>query len=180
MEIKETGIEGLVLIASTIYRDDRGSFMETYHREKLRALGIDREFVQDNLSRSVRGVIRGLHFQRKPHSQAKLIRVSEGVIFDVAVDLRRDSPTFGQWYGAELSSENNLQLMIPWGFAHGFSVISPRATVHYKCDALYHPRAEGGIRFNDPDLAIDWKVDPGKAIVSDKDKELPFFKELEL
>jgi len=180
MKLRETGIEGLVIIESTIYRDDRGSFMETYHRDKLKELGIEREFVQDNLSRSVQGVIRGPHFQRKPYSQAKLIRVAEGVVYDVAVDLRKDSATFGQWYGAELSSDNNLQLLIPWGFAHGFSVLSPRATVHYKCDAIYHPEAERGILYNDPELAIDWKVAPGKAIVSDKDQQLPNFKDLEL
>jgi len=149
--------------------------MESFHRDKLRELGIEREFVQDNLSRSVKGVIRGLHFQRKPHSQAKLIRVAEGRIFDVAVDLREESPTFGQWYGAELNSENNLQLLVPWGFAHGFSVLSETATVQYKCDAFYHPKAEGGLRFDDPGLKIDWQVDPAEAIVSEKDRQLPLF-----
>ncbi len=154
--------------------------MESFHRDKLKELGIETVFVQDNLSRSVRSVIRGLHFQRKPHSQAKLIRVAEGRIFDVAVDLRKDSATFGQWYGAELNSENNYQLLIPWGFAHGFSVLSEAATVHYKCDALYQPEAEGGIRFDDPCLNIKWQVEPGQAIVSEKDKQLPLFNKEEI
>ncbi len=171
-------MEGLLVIEPNVYRDSRGYFLETYHRSRLESLGIGREFIQDNQSRSVHGVIRGLHFQREPHAQAKLIRVTEGTIFDVAVDIRKGSPTFGLWYGLELSAENQLQLLIPDGFAHGFSVLSGHATVFYKCDAYYHPESESGIRFDDPDLRIDWKIDPVSAVISEKDRRLPLFKDL--
>lgn len=178
MKVTRTNLDGLLIIAPKVYRDPRGYFTETYHRSRLEALGIRREFIQDNQSRSAYGVIRGLHFQRDPHAQAKLIRVTEGTILDVAVDLRKGSPTFGQWLGMELSAENHLQLLIPPGFAHGFSVLSGHATVFYKCDAYYHPASESGIRYDDPDLLIDWKIDPAEAVISDKDRALPLLKDL--
>jgi len=178
MIIRETGIEGLVIVEPEVHGDQRGYFMETYHQAGLEALGIRHHFVQDNQSRSLYGVIRGLHFQKEPHAQTKLVRVTEGVIYDVALDIRPASPTFGQWYGTELSAENHHQLLVPRGFAHGFSVLSAHATLLYKCDAYYHPGSESGIRFDDPDLRIDWKIHPEKAIVSGKDRELPYFREI--
>lgn len=178
MKIRETGIEGLRIIDPVVHRDSRGYFLESYHQEKLKALGIDFNFIQDNQSRSVEDVIRGLHFQKPPFAQTKLVRVTEGSIYDVAVDLRKDSKTYGSWYGIELSIENHLQLLIPKGFAHGFSVLSPHATILYKCDAVYNPASESGIRFDDPKLHIDWKVDPSKALISEKDLILPYLKDL--
>jgi dTDP-4-dehydrorhamnose 3,5-epimerase len=178
MKVTRTDIEGLIIIKPEIFRDTRGYFLETYHKTRLEAMGIRREFIQDNQSRSAHGVIRGLHFQRAPHSQAKLIRVTEGTIYDVAVDIRAGSPTFGNWFGLEISADNHLQLLIPEGFAHGFSVISDHATVFYKCDAYYHPESESGIRYNDPDLGIDWRIDPDDVVVSQKDLALPLFKDL--
>lgn len=178
MELRETGIGGLIIVEPMVHGDQRGYFMETYHQNRLDKQGIRHRFVQDNESRSVYGVIRGLHFQKDPHAQAKLIRVTEGAIYDVAVDIRPSSPTFGKWYGIELSKENHLQLLVPRGFAHGFSVLSEHATLFYKCDAYYHPESESGIRYDDPDLQIDWKVSTAEAIVSPKDRHLPYFKEL--
>lgn len=178
MKVTSTHIEGLLIIEPKVYSDDRGYFFETYHQSRLKSLGIDCEFVQDNQSRSIQGVIRGLHFQREPHAQTKLIRVTEGSIYDIAVDIRPGSPTYGRWFGLEISAENYLQLLIPGGFAHGFSVLSPYATVFYKCDAYYHPESESGIRFNDPDLGIDWKTEHKAAIVSEKDLALPLLRDL--
>ena len=178
MKIRETGIEGLKIIDPRVHRDSRGYFLESYHKGKLEALGIDCHFIQDNQSRSVKGVIRGLHFQKAPFAQTKLVRVTEGLIYDIAVDLREDSETFGAWYGIELSIENHLQLLIPKGFAHGFSVLSPHATILYKCDEVYHPESESGIRFDDPELHIDWKMDTATAIISEKDRILPYLKDL--
>jgi dTDP-4-dehydrorhamnose 3,5-epimerase len=177
MEIRETDIEGLLVLVPRVYQDARGYFFESYHRDLLRARGIDLEFVQDNQSRSTGGVIRGLHYQKGPWAQTKLVRVTEGSIWDVAVDLRKESPTFGHWFGIELTADNFLQLLIPKGFAHGFSVLSEQATLYYKCDAYYHPPSESGIRFNDPDLGIDWKIEPGRAIISEKDRGLPLMKQ---
>ena len=173
MKVIETGIPGLVIIEPKVFEDDRGYFFESYHEEKLSAQGIKTRFVQDNQSKSSYGVIRGLHYQLNPHAQTKLVRCLEGVIYDVAVDVRKGSPTFGKWFGVELSADNKKQLYIPQGFAHGFSVLSPTAIVFYKCDNLYSPGSEGGILYNDQDLAIDWRVDPAKAILSPKDKLLP-------
>jgi len=173
MEVRETGIEGLYVLEPRVFKDSRGYFFESYHRDLLKDLGWDFEFVQDNQSRSAHGVIRGLHYQNEPHAQTKLVRVIEGTIFDVAVDLRKDSPTYALWFGVELSAENHLQLLIPQGFAHGFSVLTTHATLYYKCDNYYHPESESGIRFDDPQLAIDWKIDPGRRIISEKDKALP-------
>ena len=178
MKIHRTHIAGLLILEPRLFRDARGYFYESYHRGELEGLGISQEFVQDNQSRSVKGVIRGLHFQRAPHTQTKLVRVTEGLIYDVAVDLRKGSAHFGQWYGVELSNENHLQLLIPKGFAHGFSVLSEHATIQYKCDAYYHPESDAGILLSDPDLQIDWKVDPDQAIISDKDRGLPLLKEI--
>ena len=177
MKTRETGIEGLLIIEPKVYRDERGYFLESYHQERLNALGISHLFIQDNQSRSVRGVIRGLHYQEEPYAQTKLVRVTEGTIYDVAVDLREGSDTYGSWFGIELSINNHLQLLIPKGFAHGFSVLSEHATILYKCDTNYHPESESGIRFDDPDLKIEWKVDLASAVISEKDKVLPYLKE---
>ena len=180
MTIKETGIEGLLILEPKIYKDPRGYFLESYHHEKLANYGIDYKFIQDNQSRSTLGVIRGLHYQKQPHAQTKLVRVTEGAIFDVAVDIRPGSPTYGKWYGLEISADNFLQFLIPGGFAHGLSVLTDHATVLYKCDQYYHPESESGIRFDDPDLQIDWKIDPEKAIVSEKDSKLPYLNQLKI
>ena len=178
MKVKETDIEGLLVVEPRIFQDPRGYFYESYHQEQLEQHGQKYTFVQDNQSRSVYGVIRGLHYQKKPHAQAKLVRVTEGAILDVALDIRPGSPSYGQWFAIELSAENFLQLLIPEGFAHGFSVLSNHATLQYKCTQYYHPESEAGIRYDDPDLKINWKVDPEKAIVSDKDRMLPYLKQL--
>lgn len=178
MIVKETAIKGLLVLEPRVFKDPRGFFYESYHKERLSGLGVENEFIQDNQSRSSFGVIRGLHYQKEPYAQAKLVRVTEGAIFDVAVDLRSGSPTYGKWYGVEITAENFLQLMIPAGFAHGLSVLSDHATVIYKCDQYYHPESESGIRFDDPDLQIDWKIDPDLAIVSEKDRILPYLKQL--
>lgn len=173
MKIHKTAIEGVLVIEPSVFEDARGYFYESYNESVFQKAGIDIRFVQDNQSRSDYGVVRGLHMQRAPHSQTKLLRVLEGTVFDVALDLRRDSPTFGSWYGLELSAENRLQLLIPKGFCHGFSVLSEHATVFYKCDALYHKESETGIRYNDPDLNIDWKVPQERIVVSEKDSQQP-------
>ena len=178
MNIRKTNMEGLIILEPVVFKDARGYFFESFHFQKLQDHGISFNFIQDNQSRSSFGVIRGLHFQREPWAQAKLIRVIEGRVFDVAVDLRSSSPTFGLWYGLEISAENHLQLLIPAGFAHGFSVLSKYATVFYKCDAYYHPPSESGIRYDDPDLKIDWKLDLKKAVISEKDRNLPQLKNL--
>ncbi|MHA7108591.1 dTDP-4-dehydrorhamnose 3,5-epimerase [Sunxiuqinia elliptica] len=170
MEITTTPIAGLLVITPKVFRDDRGYFLETFNIKKLEEAGINTSFVQDNESKSTQGVIRGLHYQLNPYAQGKLVRAIEGTVYDVAVDLRKDSPTFGQWYGVELSGENKKQFYIPRGFAHGFSVLSETAVFAYKCDAYYHPEAERGIRFDDPELNVDWKVDVQKAVVSAKDE----------
>lgn len=178
MTIRETGIEGLLLLEPRVFTDARGSFQESYHRQRFHELGVEMEFIQDNQSHSVFGVIRGLHFQRPPHQQTKLVRVTSGTVYDVAVDIRPGSATYGKWFGIELSGENHLQLLVPEGFAHGFSVLSDEATVFYKCDAYYHPTSESGIRYDDPDLDIDWKLGPADGIISEKDRQLPYFKDL--
>lgn len=179
MEITTTPIAGLLVITPKVFRDDRGYFLETFNIKKLEEAGINTSFVQDNESKSTQGVIRGLHYQLNPYAQGKLVRVIAGTVYDVAVDLRKDSPTFGQWYGVELSGENKKQFYIPRGFAHGFSVLSETAVFAYKCDAYYHPEAERGIRFDDPELNVDWKVDVQKAVVSAKDEANVSFAEAE-
>lgn len=173
--VVELEIPGLIAIAPAAYPDARGSFMETYSRKRYAAFGIGCEFVQDNVSRSKRGVIRGLHYQLK-NPQAKLIQVIEGAIFDVAVDIRKASPTFGQWAGIELSAENRKQLFIPAGFAHGFSVLGEGAVVHYKCSDFYTPGDEYGVHYADPALGINWRVDA--PVVSGKDEANPLLKDI--
>lgn len=179
MEIVKTGIEGLVVVKPQVFGDARGYFFETYNEKRYRDAGIDYTFVQDNISSSQYGVVRGLHFQKPPYSQAKLVQVVVGSVLDVAVDLRSDSPTYGKWFSVELTSENHWQFMIPRGFAHGFSVLSDTAVFTYQCDNLYNPASEGGIRFDDPQLNIDWRIDLNKAITSDKDTKHPFLSELD-
>ncbi len=180
MNVIKTTIDDLVIVEPTLFNDSRGYFFESYNEKKLYALGIQTKFVQDNQSRSCYGVIRGLHYQLNPHAQSKLVRVLSGKILDVCVDLREDSPSYGQHEAIILSSENQRQLFIPRGFAHGFSVLSDEAVVLYKADACYHPESERGIAFDDPSLKIAWQVDPGKRLVSDKDKVHPTLAEAEL
>lgn len=175
----DTSIEGVKVVDVKLYGDARGGFMETYRKENFVAGGINASFVQDNQSYSVQGVLRGLHFQIE-HPQAKLVRVISGTVFDVAVDLREGSQTWGQWEGVVLSAENRRQFFIPRGFAHGFLVLSDTAEFCYKCDDIYHPGDEGGIMWNDPELGIEWPaflgektLDPAKVILSDKDKIHP-------
>lgn len=166
-----TKIKGVYVIEPTVFGDNRGYFMETYNGQDFRDAGLHYTFVQDNQSASVKGVLRGLHFQ-KTHPQAKLVRVLTGEVFDVAVDLRKDSVTYGQWVGEVLSGENKRQLMIPRGFAHGFLVLSDYAEFAYKCDDFYHPEDEGGIIWNDPDINIQWPLTEGLRL-SEKDLKLP-------
>ena len=175
MKFSPTGFEGLIQIEPVSYSDSRGYFFEAFNEKVLHAHGIKNRFVQDNQSHSVFGVIRGMHYQLDPHAQVKLVRVLQGRILDVALDIRKGSPTFGRAYTVELSSENRIQLLIPAGFAHGFSVLSTTADVLYKCDHGYNREAEGGILYNDPALKIDWKIDRGNEIVSDKDRVNPMF-----
>jgi len=166
MKFHTTSLAGVLVVEPQLFRDSRGFFMETYHQSKFAAAGINSEFVQDNHSYSAAGVLRGLHYQHE-HPQGKLVRAIRGSVFDVAVDLRKSSRTFGQWFGTELSAENHRQLYIPTGFAHGFAVLSPDAEVVYKATDVYHPGDEYTIAWNDPDLNITWpSVNP---VVSDKD-----------
>nr|WP_237702072.1 dTDP-4-dehydrorhamnose 3,5-epimerase [Thermococcus sp. AM4] len=174
-EFKRLEIPDVILIKPKVFGDERGFFMETYKKPDFESAGIKGEFVQDNHSRSRYGVLRGLHFQREPYAQAKIVRVVRGVIYDVAVDLRKNSPTFGKWVGVILSEFNKWQLYIPRGFAHGFLVLSDVADVIYKVDNVYAPDYEGGIIWNDPELDIDWPVD--EPIVSEKDRKLPTLRE---
>lgn len=167
----ETRIPGVYIIDVKTYGDHRGYFMETYKKADFDKAGLVYDFVQDNQSASRKGVLRGLHFQ-KQFPQAKLVRVLRGEVFDVAVDLRKDSPTYGQWVGALLTADNHRQFMIPRGFAHGFVVMSDEAEFAYKCDELYHPEDEGGIAWNDPEVGIDWGFD-GEVILSQKDQNNP-------
>ncbi len=180
-----TALEGVFVVEPTVFRDARGTFSEVFsEREFARLTGLagssgwSGRFVQDNESVSRPGVVRGLHFQKEPHAQAKLVRVAAGAILDVAVDMRRLSPTFGKWVAVELSAENGRQLFIPRGFAHGFSVVGEAdASVIYKVDGYYAPESDGGVRWNDPALGIDWGVATREAVVSDKDAALPLFAE---
>lgn len=177
MLIEKTPIDGLFVLTPKVFDDNRGYFLETFHTEKYKQVGINTVFVQDNESRSARGVVRGLHYQIGEAAQAKLLRVVEGVIWDVAVDIRPGSPTFGQWFGVELSAENKKQFFVPRGFAHGFSVLSETATLCYKCDNYYNPKAERGILYDDTDLNVDWKISESERILSEKDlTNVPFRK----
>ncbi|HPT65753.1 MAG TPA: dTDP-4-dehydrorhamnose 3,5-epimerase [Candidatus Woesebacteria bacterium] len=177
-EFIKTKIEGLIIVKPTVFTDDRGFFMETYSKKIFAENGIDVEFVQDNHSQSTKGVLRGLHFQKPPFSQDKLIRCTRGEVFDVAVDLRSNSPTFGQWEGVTLSAENKNMFFIPKGFAHGFLVLSDVADFQYKCSAFYNKESESGLLWNDPDIAIDWPKLESEFILSDKDKLWPSFSEI--
>lgn len=179
MPFIETGFPGLLVFEPVVHEDRRGYFFESYNEKVFNAKGILVKFVQDNQSSSEYGVIRGLHYQLQPYAQCKLIRVLSGKILDVVVDIRKGSPTFGKSYSLELSSENRKQLFIPHGFAHGFSVLSQQAEVFYKCDAFYNRESEGGIRYNDPSLNIDWMIPVAQAIVSEKDKQNPLFADCE-
>jgi len=177
MKIIETGFEGLVVIQPKVFSDARGYFFESYKLETFLKAGISFNPVQDNESKSVKGVIRGLHYQLKPFEQAKLIRVVTGKIYDVAVDLRKGSQTYGKWYGIELDSENKTQLFIPGGFAHGFSVLSDTAVIQYKCDNIYNSQHERGIALTDLFLNINWKLGVENPIISEKDMRHPLFED---
>ncbi len=176
MKILETTLKDCYIIEPTIFEDERGYFFEKFNEKKFEDLtGMNGHFVQDNISKSSYGVLRGLHLQKGEHAQAKLVSCLEGKVFDVAVDLRADSPTFGKWFGVELTPENKLQLYVPRGFGHGFSVLSETAIFSYKCDNFYNKESEGSVIWNDPDLNIDWKLPLDIVKLSDKDRILPPF-----
>lgn len=180
MEVIKTEIGGVVIIEPKIFGDERGYFFESFNAaEFARKVGVNTVFVQDNESKSKYGVLRGLHFQKGEFAQSKLVRVVEGRVIDVAVDIRRGSPTFGKHVAVELSKENKRQLFIPRGFAHGFAVLSEEAVFQYKCDNLYAPDHEGAIAWNDPKIGIDWQIRPEDAILSEKDKKHPTLDEAE-
>lgn len=181
MQLIKTKIEDLYIIEPDVFSDSRGYFFESYTKRKLDSLISENyTFVQDNESRSSYGVLRGLHYQLAPYSQTKLVRVIQGSVYDVAVDIRKSSPTFGQWVGVELTGENKKQFLIPKGFAHGFVVLSETAVFAYKCDEYYNPKAEKGIIFDDPALGIDWKIEPADMIIADKDRKWPVLAEAEM
>lgn len=177
MEVVRAPLEGVLLIKPKIWGDARGFFVETWQQDRYAAAGIPAAFVQDNHSRSRKHILRGLHFQKK-FPQGKLVSVSLGEVFDVVVDIRPDSPTRGQWYGATLTSENQHQLWIPPGMAHGFCVLSDVAHFHYKCTEFYHPEDEGSIRWNDPDIAVAWPIT--EPLVSEKDANAPFWRDIKV
>ena len=180
MKVYDVKLKDVKIIESDVFKDERGFFMESYSDEKYKKLGIDFNFVQDNHSLSVEaGVIRGLHFQRGDAAQTKLIRVVTGEVLDVVVDLRKGSPTYGQWESFILSEHNRRQLLVPRGFAHGFATLTPNVNFMYKCDNYYNAEADTGIAFDDNDLGIDWQIDISKAIISEKDRKLLTFKEFE-
>ncbi|MDD6253641.1 MAG: dTDP-4-dehydrorhamnose 3,5-epimerase [Candidatus Cryptobacteroides sp.] len=180
MNIIRTDIDGPVIIEPRLFTDGRGYFFESFSLRDFKDAVADVDFVQDNESRSVYGVVRGLHFQKAPYSQAKLVRVVKGAVLDVAVDIRPDSPSFGKHIAVELTEENHRQLFIPGGFAHGFSVLSDEVVFQYKCDNYYAPSSEGGISFDDPDLGIDWRIPSDRIILSEKDRHHPRLKEIHL
>ncbi len=177
MKIIETGFKDLVVIKPTIFTDSRGYFFESFNKAAFNDAGLLFSPVQDNESKSSRGVIRGLHYQLKPSDQSKLIRVVTGKIFDVALDIRKDSKTYGKWFGIELDSETKDQVLIPKGFAHGFSVLSEIAVIQYKCDNVYSPENERGINLSDPYLDINWKLGSSAPLISEKDLKHPMFKD---
>jgi dTDP-4-dehydrorhamnose 3,5-epimerase len=170
-----TPIPGLLVFEPQVWADERGYFFEAFNAQTFKAAGIEANFVQDNQARSTFGVLRGLHYQLDSFAQAKLVRVLEGEVLDVVVDIRPQSPTYGQSYSIRLSAENKKQLFVPKGFAHGYVVLSPTAEFFYKCDNLYSKAHEGGIHYNDPQLQIDWEIDLNEAILSEKDQVLPYF-----
>ena len=176
MEIIETKIPDLVIIKPAVFKDDRGYFFESYNKEKFLSKGIDQNFVQDNESKSMKGVLRGLHFQKRPYSQGKLVRVMKGAVLDVAVDIRKNSPTYGQWESIVLTDDNKFMYWIPPGFAHGFVTLEDNTVFFYKCTNVYNKESEGSLLWNDPTLNINWGdiTDP---ILSEKDREAPLFKD---
>jgi dTDP-4-dehydrorhamnose 3,5-epimerase len=180
MKIIETPLPGLLIVEPQVFEDSRGYFFESYQHQRYIDAGIESNFIQDNESKSTRGVVRGLHYQLNPFSQAKLARVVQGTVFDVAVDMRKGSPTFGQWYGLELNSNSKRQLFVPRGFAHGFSVLSETAIFTYKCDNTYNRDTERAINAFDPKLGIDWQLDRLEWKVSEKDKMAPMFDDAEM
>ena len=179
MEIKKTDIEGVVILEPKIFRDARGYFFESFSEREFEEKVCRIEFVQDNESMSSYGVMRGLHFQRPPYTQSKLVRCVKGSVLDVAVDIRKGSPTYGQHVAVELTEENHRQLFIPRGFAHGFSVLSDTAVFQYKCDNFYHPESDGGVSILDESLGIDWRIPSEKAILSEKDTDHPLLNDFE-
>jgi dTDP-4-dehydrorhamnose 3,5-epimerase len=180
MKVTETFIPGLFVVEPVVFEDPRGYFFESYQKIRYNDNGLNASFIQDNESKSVRGVIRGLHYQLDPYSQAKLVRVIEGRVFDVAVDLRKGSPAFGKWFGIELAGTDKKQLYIPRGFAHGFSVLSETAVFTYKCDNFYNKQAERSVSINDPFLGIDWKLGSLEPLISEKDLKAPCFENGEM
>lgn len=179
INVIKTGIEGVVIIEPRLFKDDRGYFFESFSQRDFQSLVKEVSFVQDNESKSSYGVLRGLHFQKPPFAQSKLVRVIKGAVLDVAVDIRKGSPTYGQHVSVELTGDNHRQFFIPQGFAHGFSVLTPEVIFQYKCDNFYAPQAEGAIAWNDPDLGIDWRVPADKVILSEKDNHHPLLKDLD-
>ena len=177
MEVVETNIEGVIIIEPRIFKDDRGYFFESFSQREFEEKVCKTTFVQDNESKSGYGVLRGLHFQKPPFAQSKLVRVIKGAVLDVAVDIRKGSPTFGQYVSVELTGENHRQFFIPRGFAHGFSVLSEEVIFQYKCDNFYSPQSEGAIAWNDPDLNIDWRIPAEKVVLSEKDSKHPRLKD---
>lgn len=177
MEVIKTNIEGVVIIEHRIFKDDRGYFFESFSQREFEEKVCKTTFVQDNESKSSYGVLRGLHFQKPPFAQSKLVRVIKGAVLDVAVDIRKGSPTFGQYVSVELTGENHRQFFIPRGFAHGFSVLSEEVIFQYKCDNFYSPQSEGAIAWNDPDLNIDWRIPAEKVVLSEKDSKHPRLKD---
>lgn len=171
MEVIKTGIEGVVIIEPRIFKDDRGYFYESFSQREFEEKVCHTTFVQDNQSKSSYGVVRGLHFQKPPYTQSKLVRCIKGAVLDVAVDIRKGSPTFGKHVAVELSEENHRQLFVPRGFAHGFAVLTPEAVFQYKCDNFYNKESEGAIAWNDPELAIDWRIPAEQVLLSEKDKQ---------
>lgn len=179
MEIKKTRIPGVVIIEPRLFKDDRGYFFESFSERDFNTQVREIHFVQDNESKSSYGVLRGLHFQKPPYAQSKLVRVIKGAVLDVAVDIRKGSPTFGQHIAVELTEENHRQFFIPRGFAHGFSVLTDEVIFQYKCDNFYAPQSEGALAWDDPELGIDWKIPTDKVILSEKDKHHPRLKDAE-
>ena len=180
MKVIKTDIEGVVIIEPDVFGDSRGYFFESFSQRDFEKEVGQVRFVQDNESKSSYGVVRGLHFQKPPHTQSKLVRVVKGRVLDVAVDLRRDSKTYGKYFSVELTEDNHLQLFIPKGFAHGFAVLSDEAVFQYKCDEFYAPESEGAIAWDDPDIGVDWQIPEDKVILSEKDKKHPAFKDLDV
>lgn len=177
MEVIKTEIEGVLILEPRVFGDNRGYFFESFNtREFAEKTGLDISFVQDNESKSCYGVLRGLHFQKPPYTQSKLVRCVKGAVLDVAVDIRKGSSTYGQYVAVELTEDNHRQFFVPRGFAHGFAVLSETAVFQYKCDDFYHPEAEGAIMWNDPDIAINWPIPAEEVILSEKDKKHPLFK----